>query len=115
MGTYLVLAVDGISASNTTGRSATGGVAVVAPAGALLAVGTISGHVSCVATDTANNAGSVILSLGAVVLAVTDLTAVLAGLVLVVSECTVESSELTKLVTLELVLSLGNRGGLFQG
>jgi 2-keto-3-deoxy-6-phosphogluconate aldolase len=37
---------------------------------------------------------------------------VLAGLVLIITEGTVESSQLTQLVALELVLAFGNRSGL---
>ena len=81
---------------------------MVAPAGSLLAVGTIPGHVAGITTNAANDAGCVILSLGAVNLAMSDLTTVLAGLVLVVSQGAVEGSELTELVTLELVLTFGD-------
>ena len=42
----------------------------------------------------------------------TDLTAILAGLVLIVTQCTVQSSQLTKLASLELILTLGDRGSL---
>ena len=41
-----------------------------------------------------------------------NLLTVLASLVLIVTESTVQSSQLTKLVTLELVLAFGNRSGL---
>lgn len=67
---------------------------------------------SSLTTDTTDNTGSEILLLWAVVLAVTDFTAVLAGLVLVVTEGTVEGSKLTKLVALEFVLAFRNRSGL---
>lgn len=43
----------------------------------------------------------------------TDLSTVLAGLVLIVSECTVKCGKLAELVALELVLSLGNGSGLY--
>lgn len=43
-----------------------------------------------------------------------DLAAVLAGLVLVVTEGTVEGSKLAKLVALELILSFGNGRGLAE-
>lgn len=43
----------------------------------------------------------------------TNFTTVLAGLVLIVTEGTVEGSELTELVALELVLAFGNRSGLY--
>jgi hypothetical protein len=65
-----------------------------------------------VSTDTADNTGSEVLFLGAVVLAMSNLATVLAGLVLVVSQGTVERSELSKLVALEFVLTFRNRCSL---
>ena len=65
-----------------------------------------------VTTDATDDAGSVVLLLRAVVLAMTDLATVLASLVLVVSEGTVEGGEFSELVTLEFVLTFGNRRGL---
>jgi hypothetical protein len=109
-GTYLHFTIDSIAATDATSRTAAR--IVVAPAGAALTVRTVAGHMTCVTTDPANNACREVLALRAVVLPVTDLTTVLAGLVLIVSEGTVESSQLTQLVTLELVLTFGNRGSL---
>jgi hypothetical protein len=65
-----------------------------------------------VATDTANNVGSEVLGVRAVVLAVTNFAAVLASLVLVVTKGTVERGEFTQLVPLELVLAFGDGGSL---
>jgi hypothetical protein len=65
-----------------------------------------------VATDTANNVGSEVLGVRAVVLAVTNFAAVLASLVLVVTKGTVERGEFTQLVSLELVLAFGDGGSL---
>lgn len=65
-----------------------------------------------IAADSADDAGRVVGLVRAVVLAVANATAVLAGLVLVVTEGTVQSGELAKLVPLERVLALGNGGGL---
>lgn len=65
-----------------------------------------------VATDSADDAGGVVLLLGAVVLAMSDLTTVLASLVLVVTERAVQSSKLTELVTLELILAFGDGSSL---
>lgn len=48
-----------------------------------------------IATDTANDIGSEISLFRAVVLAMSNLTAVLARLVLVIAESTVEGSEFT--------------------
>jgi hypothetical protein len=67
---------------------------------------------SSLTTNTANDARSEVLLLGTVVLAMTDLATVLAGLVLVVTEGTVKGSKLTELVSLEFVLAFGDRGGL---
>ena len=67
---------------------------------------------SSLSTDTANDAGSVVLLLGTVVLAMTDLTTILAGLIFVVAESTVERGELAKLVTLEFILAFGDGSGL---
>lgn len=82
--------------------------AVVAPWLTDLALGTIASHMSSLTTDTTNDTSREVLLLRTVVLAVTNLTTVLAGLVLVVSKGTVESGELTKLVALEFVLAFGN-------
>jgi hypothetical protein len=65
-----------------------------------------------VATDTANNVGSEVLGVRAVVLAVTNFAAVLASLVLVVTKGTVERGEFTQLVPLELVLAFRDGGSL---
>jgi hypothetical protein len=81
---------------------------VVAPRLADLAVGTVASHMPSLTTDTTDDAGREVLFLGTVVLAMTNLTAVLAGLVLVVSKGTVESCKLTELVALEFVLAFGN-------
>lgn len=67
---------------------------------------------TCIATDSTDDVGCEIACLRTVVLAVPDLTAILAGLILVIAKCAVESSELTKLVALELVLAFGNGGSL---
>jgi hypothetical protein len=65
-----------------------------------------------VATHTANNVGSEVLGIRAIVLAVANLAAVLASLVLVVTKGTVERGEFTQLVSLELVLAFGDGGSL---
>lgn len=85
-----------------------------------------------VATDTTDNVGGKVALLGAVVLAVTDLTTyctvrdhekgktggrlltVLASLVLIVTKGTVEGSQLTKLVALKFVLTLRDGCGLTE-
>jgi hypothetical protein len=103
--------VDFVTAADS---GAGAGRTILAPAGALLSVGTITSHVTGVATDAADDAGGVVLSLGAIILAVANLTTVLAGLVLVVSKGTVERGKLTQLIALKLVLSLGNGRGRFN-
>jgi hypothetical protein len=85
---------------------------VVAPGLTNLAIGTVASHVSSLTTDTAYDASREVLLLRAVVLTMTDLTAVLASLVLVVTKGTVEGGELTELVALEFVLAFGDRGSL---
>ncbi|KAI6776350.1 hypothetical protein HG530_000295 [Fusarium avenaceum] len=108
-GSYLVFTVNSISAIDTTSSSRTTSRIVVAPAGTTLAIGTIASHMACVSTDTADDAGSEVLFLRAVVLAMTNLATVLASLVLIVSQGTVECGEFSKLVALEnvdLLLSL---------
>jgi hypothetical protein len=85
---------------------------VIAPGLTNFTVGTIAGHVTSLTTNTADDAGRKVLLLWAIVLAMADLTTVLTGLVLVVTEGTVEGSKLTKLVALEFVLAFGNGGSL---
>ncbi len=65
-----------------------------------------------VSTDAADDVGSEVALLRAIVLSMSDLSTVLACLVLVITESTVESSKLTELVALELVLSFWNRRSL---
>lgn len=67
---------------------------------------------SSLATDTADNASGKVLLLRAIVFAMTDFTTVLACLVLVVAESSVECGELTELVALEFVLTFWNRCSL---
>jgi hypothetical protein len=65
-----------------------------------------------ITTHTADDIVGIILALGTVILAVSNLATVLASLVLVVTESTVQSSKFSKLVSLELVLTFRNRGSL---
>jgi hypothetical protein len=113
--TYLILSVNSISSTNATScRSRGTARAIVAPICTTLSVGTISSHVTSVAADTANDVGGEVTLLRTVVLAVTNLTTVLASLVLVVSKGSVESGELTQLVALEFVLAFGYGCSLMQ-
>jgi hypothetical protein len=100
------------SAADTSWRIAIGSAIIVAPGLADLAIGTVASHVTSLTTDTADDARREVLLLRAVVLAMADFSAVLAGLVLVVTKGTVERGELTELVALEFVLTFGNGGGL---
>lgn len=65
-----------------------------------------------ISTDTANDVGGEILLLGAIVFAMSNLTTVLACLVFIITKCTVQGCELSKLISLQFVLTLGNRSGL---
>lgn len=57
-----------------------------------------------ISTDSADDVGREVALLGTIVFSVTDLTAVLASLVLVITKSTVKRCELTQLLALELVL-----------
>lgn len=131
--THLHLAVDSIASTRTatTGRSVT----IVTPVTSTLTVGTIASHMASIATDATDNVGSEVALLGAIVLAMSNLATcriedqydvqinrniearltVLAGLVLVVTEGTVQRGQLSELVTLELILTFGNGGSLEDG
>jgi len=108
----VVVIVSCVSATDSgSSRSAVESTSVVvAPVCAALTIGTVTSHVACVTADTADDASSEVLCLRAVVLAMSDLATVLASLVFVVTQGTVESSKLTELVALELVLTFGDRG-----
>jgi hypothetical protein len=68
--------------------------------------------VTSVTADTTDDVGGIVLGVRAVVLAVADFTTVLASLVLVIAEGTVERGEFTQLVALKLVLAFRNGGSL---
>lgn len=106
--TYLVV---GVVFSASTDPSL-GPWAIVAPACASLSIRTVARHVAGIATHPTDDAGSKILLLRAVVLAVSDLATVLASLVFVVTQGSVQGSELTELVTLQFVLALRNGSSL---
>jgi hypothetical protein len=94
--THLVLSVNSISSTNATScRAGWTTRTVVPPVCTTLSIGTISCHVTSIATDTTNDISGEVTLLGTVVFAMTNLTTVLASLVLVVSEGTVESGEFT--------------------
>ena len=83
-----------------------------APVLATLAVWTVTSHVASVTADATDDVGGEVAGVWAVVLAMSYLAAVLAGLVLVVAEGTVESCELAELVALELVLAFWDGSSL---
>ena len=66
------------------------------------------------ATNTADDARGEVLLLRAIILAVTNFTTVLTGLVLVIAKGTVEGSKLAQLVALELVLAFGDGSSLLR-
>jgi hypothetical protein len=110
VGTHLVLAVDGISAPDAASRSATR--AIVAPASASLSVWAVTSHVTSIAADATDDVGSVVLLFRAVPLAMANLATILASLVLIITEGSVQRRKLAELVALELVLALGNGSSL---
>lgn len=65
-----------------------------------------------VATNTANNVGREVALLRTVVLAVANFSTILAGLVFVVAQSTVERGKLAELIALQLILSFWDRRGL---
>lgn len=65
---------------------------------------------SGVATDTTDDVGSEVALLWTIVLAMADLTAILACLVLIVAQGTVQRGKFTKLIPLELVLPFRDGG-----
>lgn len=69
--------------------------------------GTITGHVAGTTADTADDVRGKVALFWTVVLPVTDTSTVLANLVLVVTERTVQSSKFTKLVALVIILTFG--------
>jgi hypothetical protein len=130
MSAYLVLSVNSITSTNaTSGWARSSTRTVVAPISTTLSaisqhfpisnvanksipIGTISSHVTCISTDTTDDVGCKVALFGAVVFSVTNLTTVLASLILIVSKGTIKCCKLTKLVTLELVLAFWDRGSL---
>jgi hypothetical protein len=94
--------------STTTGAAGPSEAVVQAPT----SLATITGHVARAAAEPADNVGGVVALFRAVILAVTDVPAILADLVLVIAKRAVECGELAQLVPLMVVLTLGGRGSL---
>ena len=74
----------------------------------VIPIWTISSHVSSISTDTTDDICREVLLLGTVIFPVSNLTTVLAGLVFVVTKCTVERGKLSKLVAFQFILAFGN-------
>lgn len=109
--TYLVFPVNGISGTDASSRPGTHRT-IVTPASTSLSVRTVTSHVACITAGAANDTRGVVLLLGTIVLAVANLTTILASLVFVVAKGTVQSSKLTQLVALQFILTFGDRCGL---
>lgn len=69
---------------------------------------TITGHMASTSADTADDVRCEVTLFGTIVLAVTDIAAVLADLIFVVAKCTVEGGEFPKLVTFVIILTFGS-------
>jgi hypothetical protein len=76
-------------------------------------IGTIACKVASVAADSTNNVSSEVLGLRAIVFPMADLSAVLASLVFVIAQSSVQRSKLTELVAFERVVALWDRCSLF--
>ena len=72
----------------------------------------VTGHMSGATTDTADDIRCEVTLLRTVILAMANTTTVLAYLVFVIAQSTVQSCELAELVTLMVILALRRRGSL---
>ena len=129
---YLVFTVDRITATDAPSDGATSRrrsrSRSILPIGPALSVRTVSGHMTRVATDATDDISCEVTLLGTVVFTMPDLTAftfisidplmgeatltILTSLILIVTKSTVEGREFTELVTLQLVLTFGDRCSL---
>ena len=73
---------------------------------------TVTSHVACASADTANNVRCEVTLFGAVVLAMANITTVLANLILVIAKRSVQRSEFPKLITFVIILTFGGRSSL---
>jgi hypothetical protein len=71
--THLHFAIHSVTSANGT-RSTTTNATIVAPIAASLSIGTVTSHMASVTADTADDVGSEVSLLGAIILAVSDLT-----------------------------------------
>lgn len=109
---YLVLAVNDISTADAPSSRPCSTRTIIAPTGTALPIWTIASHMSSVATHTTYDVGGEVLLLGTIILAMADLSAVLARLVLVVTQGSVERRQFSELIPLQFVLAFGDRGSL---
>lgn len=103
---FLVLVVRRISSNSSTWRSG------IAPVLATSAVRAVASHMSSITTHATDDVGGEIALLWTVVLAVADLAAVLACLILIVSKGAVQGSEFAELIALKFVLAFWDGGSL---
>lgn len=75
---------------------------------------TITSHVPSTAANTTDNISSEIALFRAVVFAMSDTATVLANLVLIIAQSTVESRKFTELVTLVIILTFWSRCSLYR-
>lgn len=74
---------------------------------------TVPSHVTCAPADAADDVGRKVTLLRAVILAVANTTTILAYLVFVITERTVERSKFTKLVAFMVILTFGGGCSLY--
>ena len=74
--------------------------------------GTITSHMPGATADTADDVRCEVTLLRTVILAMTNTTAILADLVLVIAQSTVQSRELAELITLVVILPFWGRRSL---
>lgn len=76
--------------------------------------GAVTSHMSSAAANATDDIGSEVSLFGAIVFAMSNTTTVLANLVLIVPKSTIQCSELSKLVTLMIILTFGGGSGRFN-
>ncbi len=74
----------------------------------------VTSHVACASADTADDVRCEVTLFWAVVLAMANITTVLADLILVVAKRSVESGKFPKLVSFVIILTFGGRGSLHK-
>jgi hypothetical protein len=118
--TYLHLTVNDITTTDSascrswSARHASWWRRSIAPVSTALSIRAIFSHVASITANTTDDVCCEVALLWTIVLAMADLTAVLTSLIFIVTESSVKSSKLTKLVALELILAFRNRGSLYE-